>query len=154
MTLTCFSSDCRELVGVRTKYTSDGGSEDLIVATRVPTAPWPFIVGNLASGKAVTRTWFIGLDITGSGVRERLILFFNGASWNLRKHGPASSVSLAVSRFDGTRFVRLSLEPIALREVGYSKGTLIFVSRDGTAHEGDVRRNLRAFVANIITTCL
>jgi fido (protein-threonine AMPylation protein) len=109
---------------------------------------------DITGGKRVTRTWFVGVDIDGPESRERLMFFFNGAGGHLRRTGSSSSVSLSVSRFDGTRFVRLTLEPIGLREIGYRKGTLMFVSRDGTAEEGSVRRHLRVFVADVIKTYL
>lgn len=108
----------------------------------------------MALGKRAARTWFVGVEITGPQSRERTMWFFNGASRALRKTGAASSVSLAISRFDGARFVRLSSEPIELREIGYRKGELTFVSRDGSLQDGNCRRNLRAFMADIIKAYL
>jgi fido (protein-threonine AMPylation protein) len=109
---------------------------------------------DIAGGKRVTRTWFVGLEIAGPDAHARLMWFFNGASWSLRRKASVNGVSLAISRFDGSRFARLNSEPIELREIGYRKGTLMFVSRQGTAQEGDVRRNLRAFVAEVIRAYL
>ena len=80
--------------------------------------------------------------------------FFNGASWVLKENTQVSRVSLAISRFDGTRFVRLSTEPIGLREIGYRQGALLFVSREKNVEDGSVRKVLQGFLADMIKSYL
>jgi hypothetical protein len=109
---------------------------------------------DIASGKSVTKTWFIGLDIVGPRSKERVLWFFNGASWILKQNTQVSRVSLAISRFDGTRFVRLHTEPISLREIGYRQGTLLFVSREKKVEDGSVRKLMQGFLADIIKSYL
>lgn len=109
---------------------------------------------DIANGKGVTKTWFIGLDIIGPRSRERVLWFFNAASWVLKQNTQASRVSLAISRLDGTRYVRLNTEPIGLREIGYRQGALLFVSREKKVEDGSVRKVLQGFLADIIKSYL
>jgi hypothetical protein len=109
---------------------------------------------DIASGKTASRTWFVGLEMLGPASKEKAMWFFNPASWILKRDGKASKVSLAVSRFDGTRYVRLDAEPINLREIGYKQGALLFVSRDRKVEEGSVRRALQSFLADVIKSYL
>lgn len=109
---------------------------------------------DISSGKSVTKTWFIGLDMVGPRSKEKVLWFFNGASWLLKQNAQASRVSLAISRFDGTRFARLNTEPIGLREIGYRQGALLFVSREKRVEDGSVRKVLQGFLADIIKSYL
>jgi len=110
---------------------------------------------DIACGRKVTRTWFVGLELVGPSSREMLMWFFTGASWFLLKQGSSiSRVALAVSRFDGTRYVRLGSEPIDLREVGYRQGNLLFVSRNKKVEEGNARLALKTFLADVIRSYL
>jgi hypothetical protein len=104
----------------------------------------------ISNGRSATRTWFIGLDILGPESRAKILWFFNNASWTMKQDKQSSRVSLGISRFDGNRFVRLTSEPISLREIGYRQGTLLFVSRDRTIAEGGVRKMLQGFLADVI----
>ena len=76
--------------------------------------------------------------------------FFNSASRFLSQDTTTSKVSLAISRFDGTRYMRLTSEPIDLREIGYRQGTLLFVTRAHSLEEGSIRTSLRKFLADMI----
>jgi Fic family protein len=108
----------------------------------------------ITAGKSVTKTWFIGLEMSGPRSRERVLWFFTGASWVLKQDTQASRVSLAISRSDGTRYVRLNSEPISLREIGYRQGMLVFVLRDKKIEDGSVRKVLQGFMADIIRSYL
>ncbi len=101
-------------------------------------------------GKRATRTWFLGLEISGVRARERVLLFFNRASWRLNQDPKASKVSLAVSRFDGSRYQRLHIEPITLREIGYRDGELLFFSQEGIMPWREIRQTLKLFLAELI----
>jgi hypothetical protein len=110
---------------------------------------------DITCGRKVTRTWFVGLDLIGPSSREMLMWFFTGASgFLLGTDTNISRVALAVSRFDGTRYVRLSSEPINLREVGYRQGNLLFVSSDRKVEEGNARLALKTFLADVIRSYL
>lgn len=109
---------------------------------------------DITRGKGVSKTWFVGLDIAGPSSREKVLWFFSGASWILKQDPNVSRVSLAVSRFDGTRYIRLNSEPISLREIGYRQGTLLFVSREREVEDGSVRKVLQSFLADIIKSYL
>src|SRR6185295_3536208 len=58
----------------------------------------------------------------------------------------ASRVSLAISRFDGNRYNRLSSEPITLREIGYRDGELLFFLRDEVLSFTSVRYAIEDFL--------
>jgi hypothetical protein len=77
---------------------------------------------DISKGKGSTKTWFVGLEISGPRSRERVLeqvlLFFTRASWMIMQEPRASKVSLIVSRFDGSRYQRLDSEPIGPREIG------------------------------------
>jgi hypothetical protein len=105
---------------------------------------------DITNGRAVTKTWFIGLDIFGPQSRERVLWFFTNASWTVKQDKQSSRVSLGISRFDGNRFIRLGSEPISLREIGYRLGTLLFVSRERKVTEGSARKVLQGFLADVI----
>lgn len=105
---------------------------------------------DIASGRSVPRTWFVGIEIIGPTAREKVMCFFNPASRFLRQDTTTSKVSLAISRFDGTRYMRLASEPVNLREIGYRQGTLLFITRAHTVEEGNIRTELRKFLADMI----
>jgi fido (protein-threonine AMPylation protein) len=105
---------------------------------------------DIANGRSATKTWFIGLEISGPQSRERVLWFFNNASWTLKQDKQSSRVSLGISRFDGNKYTRLGSEPISLREIGYRQGTLLFVSRENKVTEGSVRKVLQGFLADVI----
>jgi hypothetical protein len=109
---------------------------------------------DIASGRNASRTWFVGLEMVGPASREKAMWFFNAASWVLRQESRASRVSLAISRFDGTRYMRLDTEPISLREIGYRQETLLFVLREKKVEEGSIRKALQGFLADIIRSYL
>lgn len=105
---------------------------------------------DIASGRSVPRTWFVGVEIVGPTAREKVMWFFNSASRFLSQDTTTSKVSLAISRFDGTRYMRLTSEPIDLREIGYRQGALVFVTRAHSFEEGNIRTCLRKFLADMI----
>jgi hypothetical protein len=105
---------------------------------------------DIASGRSVPRTWFVGVEIVGPTAREKVMWFFNSASRFLSQDTTTSKVSLAISRFDGTRYMRLTSEPIGLREIGYRQGALVFVTRAHSFEEGNIRTCLRKFLADMI----
>lgn len=109
---------------------------------------------DIARFKSVSKTWFVGLELVGPSSREKVMWFFTGASWILKQDTKVSRVSLAVSRFDGTRYLRLTSEPISLREIGYRQGALLFVSRDRKIEDGSARKALQTFLADIIKSYL
>lgn len=109
---------------------------------------------DIRGGRGVSKTWFLGLDMVGPQTRQKFMWFFNGASWILKQKEVASPVSLAISRFDGSRYLRLSSEPIGLREIGYRQGSLSFATREGIVMEGSVRRILQGFLADTIKSYL
>jgi hypothetical protein len=109
---------------------------------------------DILRGKSASKTWFVGLEIFGPTTRDKFLFFFVSASWLLRKDPKISRVSLAVSRHDGTRYNRLSSEPIGLQEIGYRHGELVFVSNDGKMEEGSARNLLQAFLADVIRSYL
>lgn len=109
---------------------------------------------DICSGRKATRTWFAGLEIFGPQAREKLLWFFNHASRSVAMDPKASRVSLAVSRFDGTRYQRLISEPISLREIAYRDGELLFFSRDEAMSFRSVRQALESFLAEIIKSYL
>ena len=109
---------------------------------------------NIANGRPVSRTWFVGLELFGPTAREKAMLFFNSASPSLRHDVKASRVSLALSRFDGASYVRLNAEPISLREIGYREGSLLFVNRDKGIEDGSVRKLMQNLLADIIKSYL
>ncbi len=108
----------------------------------------------IVQGKTVSKTWFVGLEIFGPGAREKLLCFFSGASRLLRQDIKASGVAVLISRYDGSRYNRLSSEPIGLREIGYREGELIFVSKDRKIEQGNARTILQAFLADAIKSYL
>jgi molecular chaperone DnaK (HSP70)/fido (protein-threonine AMPylation protein) len=105
---------------------------------------------DICAGKRATKTWFVSLEISDPTSCEKVLLFFNRASRSIERDPQASKVSLAVSRFDGTRYQRLYNEPIKLREIGYRNGELLFLSRDQVMSFSGVRYALEAFLADII----
>jgi len=109
---------------------------------------------DIARGRSVSKTWFVGMEIIGPNARERVLLFFNHAGMSLRQDMGASRVSLAISRFDGARYNRLSSEPIHLREIGYRQGVLLSVFRDKKVEEGNARRILLSLLADIVKSYL
>ena len=109
---------------------------------------------DISRGKGATRTWFVGLEISGPRSREKILLFFSCASWRLTQNPNASRVSLVVSRYDGSRYQRLDTEPISLREIGYQDGALLFLSREGIIPVKGVQEMLKFLLAEIIKTYL
>jgi Fic family protein len=109
---------------------------------------------DISMGKRATRTWFIGFEISRGRSSEKVLLFFNRASWRLTEDPRVSRVSLALSRFDGSRYQRLSIEPISLREIGYRDGELLFFSREGIMRVKEVRHILKLFLSELIRSYL
>jgi len=109
---------------------------------------------DITSGSRVTKTWFVGLEILGPESRERLLFFFNRASRSLGHDPKTSRVSLAISRFDGNRYQRLSAEPITLREIGYRDGELFFFSKDAVIQSSNVRETLESLLKEVIESYL
>jgi len=109
---------------------------------------------DIINGRKATRTWFAGLEIVGPDSRERVLFFFNRASRSIMQDEKASRVSLAISRFDGNQYNRLSSEPITLREIGYRDGELLFFSRDEVLSFSSVRYALESFLKEIIASYL
>jgi Fic family protein/molecular chaperone DnaK (HSP70) len=91
----------------------------------------------LAVGKRAPRTWLFSLEVKSTNSWGRLIFFFQRASGDAHRTARMSPVSLAISRYDGEAYHRLAAEPIWLREIVYSQGTLLPVGRD------DRNRNLK-----------
>jgi hypothetical protein len=109
---------------------------------------------DIRKGKRATKTWFVGLEISGPRSRERVLLFFTRASGRIIQESKANKVSLIVSRFDGSRYQRLDSDPISLREIGYHEGELLFLSREGVLPVRGVRQILNSFLADIIKSYL
>jgi hypothetical protein len=109
---------------------------------------------DVAIGRNVPRTWFVGVELCGPLATEKTMLFFDAASPIMRRDGKASGVSVRVGRFDGTGYVPLDAEPITLREVGYRQGTILFLSRMQMIEEGAARMMLKAFLADVIKSYL
>ncbi len=105
---------------------------------------------DIGAGKGATKTWFLGLEISGPNSRERVLFFFSHASSKITEDVKSSKVGLVASRFDGSRYQRLGSEPISLREIGYRDGQLLFLSRDGVISSKNVRQTLTLFLAEII----
>jgi len=109
---------------------------------------------DITGGRRASRTWFLGLEILGPGSRERFLFFFHRASRSIVQDQKASMASLAICRFDGNEFQRLSSEPITLREIGYRDGELLFFSKDAVLPSNNVRETLEAFLKEIIESYL
>ncbi len=109
---------------------------------------------DISSGRRASRTWFVGLEILGPDSRERLLFFFNRASRSIAQDPKASRISLAISRFDGSRYQRLSAEPITLREIGYRDGELLFFSKDAVLTSSNVRETLESLLKDVIESYL
>jgi Fic family protein/molecular chaperone DnaK (HSP70) len=109
---------------------------------------------DINKGRRATKTWFIGLEISGPPSIERVLLFFTRASGRIIQELKANKVSLIVSRFDGSRYQRLDSEPIGLREIGYQDGKLLFLSREGIMPVRGVRQILNSFLSDIIKSYL
>jgi hypothetical protein len=109
---------------------------------------------DITTGRRASKTWFVGLEILGPGSRERLLFFFNRASRSIAQDPKASRVSLAISRFDGNRYERLSSEPLTLREIGYRDGELLFFSKDAVLTSSNVRETLESLLKEVIESYL
>ena len=109
---------------------------------------------SLASGQRVVKTWFFGLQIRSQATEERLIFFFQTASFQARQVTNASPVSLTLSRHDGTSYQRLVSEPIRLREIAYAGGNLVPLGVNELRLTSTMEETLTNTIAEIIRAYL
>ena len=105
---------------------------------------------SLANGQRVVKTWFFGLQIKSRITEEKLIFFFQTASFQARQVTNASPVSLTLSRHDGTSYRRLVSEPIRLREIAYAGGNLVPLGVNELRLTSTMEETLTNTIAEII----
>jgi Fic family protein len=108
----------------------------------------------LAAAERAPRTWFFSLEVWSASSRARLMFFFQRASGVAHRITGLSPVSLAISRYDGEGYHRLSAEPIWLREIAYAQGTLLPVGRDDTNRNLKIAKALELTLAETIKAYL
>jgi hypothetical protein len=105
---------------------------------------------DIEDGKKFTRTWFLGLEVTGPNSKERFLFFFNRTSDTFPKE--YNRVSLTVARYDGSAYQRITSEPISLREIIYKEGELIGLCSEGSEEQRNMRKMIRNLLAEIISS--
>ena len=105
---------------------------------------------DIQRAKNVPRTWFFRLDVLGPGSYVRMMLFFEHISTDCVMTGTVNQVALKVARYNGSKYVRLTSEPITLRVIAFDDGQLIFIGPDGNKIEGRADFVLQCFAAELI----
>jgi Fic family protein len=105
-------------------------------------------------GRIGTTTWFADIEVSNQRSRENIMFQFEHATPAITEDPAASQVSLFLNRLQGSVYRPLETEPIALREIGYRDGELLFVSQEGMMPMRDTRQVIRIFLAELIRAFL
>jgi fido (protein-threonine AMPylation protein) len=88
----------------------------------------------IIQGAKTPKTWLTGCEINGDTKLEGFMFFFQAISYQFTDAARAEhvvlaprDVSLAISRRTGGMYRRLLDEPVALREIAYADGQLVFL---------------------------
>ena len=109
---------------------------------------------DISQDKRVSRTWFLGIEMTGPISSVRMLFFFEHARYKIASKKNSSRVCLTLAMFDRMFYRRLTSEPISLREIGFADGQLVFMYNGDVVAEGTVGLALETFLAEVIKAYL